>query len=95
METRKTTGTRAGRIDPLVGISSFQILAMFRRGLFYSFLSIYLRFFLGMTVTETTFFATFPMIVNVLCQTFLWGKVSDKTQKRRTLIIVGELSAAT
>ncbi len=75
-------------------ISSFQILAMFRRGLFYSYLSIYLRFFLGLSVTETTFFATFPMILNVLFQTFVWGPVSDKFQLRRTLIILGEVSAA-
>lgn len=77
-----------------LNISSFQILAMFRRGLFYSFLSIYLRFFLGLSVTETTFFATFPMILNVLFQTFVWGAISDRFQKRRTLIILGELSAA-
>lgn len=75
-------------------ISSFQILAMFRRGLFYSYLSIYLRFFLGLSVTETTFFATFPMILNVVFQTFVWGGVSDRYQKRRTLIIVGEITAA-
>jgi predicted MFS family arabinose efflux permease len=82
------------RLDPILGISSFQILAMFRRGLFYSFLSVYLRFYLGLSVTETTFFATFPMIVNVLLQTFVWGRISDRTQKRRTLIILGELCAA-
>ncbi len=77
-----------------LNISSFQVLAMFRRGLFYSFLSIYLRFFLGLSVTETTFFATFPMILNVLFQTFVWGAVSDRFQLRRTLIILGEISAA-
>ena len=75
------------------GISSFEILAWFRRGLFYSFLSIYLRHFLGLSVTETTLFATLPMIVNILFQTFVWGKVSDKYQLRRTLIIIGEISA--
>ena len=77
-----------------IGISSFQALAMFRRGLFYSYLSIYLRFFLGLSVTETTFFATFPMILNILFQTFVWGVISDKYQKRRTLIILGEFFAA-
>ena len=77
-----------------LNISSFQVLAMFRRGLFYSYLSIYLRFFLGLSVTETTFFATFPMILNVLSQTFVWGVVSDRYQLRRTLIILGEISAA-
>jgi len=77
-----------------LNISSFQVLAMFRRGLFYSYLSIYLRFFLGLSVTETTFFATFPMVLNVLSQTFVWGVVSDRYQLRRTLIVLGEISAA-
>ena len=77
-----------------LNISSFQALAMFRRGLFYSYLSIYLRSFLGLSVTETTFFATFPMILNVLFQTFVWGFVSDRFQLRRTLIVIGEISAA-
>lgn len=77
-----------------MNISSFQVLAMFRRGLFYSYLSIYLRRFLGLSVTETTFFATFPMILNVLFQTFVWGPVSDRYQLRRTLIMLGEFSAA-
>jgi len=77
-----------------VGLASFEMLAMFRRGLFYAFLSIYLRHHLGLSVTETTLFATLPMIVNVLAQTVVWGKVSDRFQLRRTLIIVGELLAA-
>jgi MFS family permease len=78
----------------LLNISSFQILTMFRRGLFYSYLSIYLRFFLGLSVTETTLFAFFPMVLNVVFQTFVWGVLSDRHQKRRTLIILGEVSAA-
>jgi len=86
-------GHEAGR-RAFLNVSSFQILAMFRRGLFYSYLSIYLRFFLGLSVTETTFFATFPMVLNVLFQTFVWGGVSDRLQLRRTLIILGEISAA-
>ncbi len=75
------------------GISSFQVLAMFRRGLFYSYLTIYLRHFLDLSVTTTTLFATFPMIVNVLSQRYLWGVLSDKYQKRRSLIIWGEILA--
>lgn len=66
---------------------------MFRRGLFYAYLSIYLRHFLGLSVTETTLFATLPMVSNILSQTFIWGKISDKFQLRRTLIIAGELVA--
>jgi len=67
---------------------------MFRRGLFYSYLSIYLRFFLGLSVTETTLFATLPMVLNVVFQRFVWGTLSDKYQKRRTYIILGEVLAA-
>jgi MFS family permease len=77
-----------------LNISSFQILAMFRRGMFYNYLSIYLRFFLGLSVTETTFFATFPMALNILFQTVLWGRLSDRLQLRRRLVIIGEVSAA-
>ena len=69
------------------------MLAMFRRGLFYSYLSIYLRHFLGLSVTETTLFATFPMVINIIFQTFVWGAFSDKYQLRRTLIICGEILA--
>ena len=75
------------------GISSFQMLAMFRRGLFYTYLSIYLRHFLGLSVTETTLFATLPMVMNIIFQTFVWGGFSDKYQLRRTLIISGEILA--
>jgi MFS family permease len=69
------------------------MLAMFRRGLFYAYLSIYLRHYLGLSVTETTLFATLPMIVNILCQTFIWGRISDRFQLRRTLIVIGEILA--
>lgn len=67
---------------------------MFRRGLFYSYLTIYLRHFLGLSVTATTLFATLPMLVNILSQTLIWGRVSDKFQLRRTLIVAGEVLAA-
>jgi len=69
------------------------MLAMFRRGLFYAYLSIYLRHFLGLSVTETTLFATLPMVINIVFQTFVWGSLSDKYQLRRTLIMSGEILA--
>ncbi len=74
-----------------LGISSFQVLAVFRRGLFFSYLTIYLRHYLGLSVTATTLFATIPMIVNVLAQRYVWGELSDRLQKRRILIIWGEI----
>lgn len=76
-----------------LGLSSFQMLAMFRRGLFYTYLSIYFRSFLLLSVTETTLYATLPMIMSVVFQNFVWGPLSDKLQKRRTLIILGEILA--
>ena len=76
-----------------LGLSSFQMLAMFRRGLFYTYLSIYFRSFLLLSVTETTLYATLPMIMSVVFQYFVWGPLSDKLQKRRTLIILGEVLA--
>lgn len=64
---------------------------MFRRGMFYAYLSIYLRYFLGLSVTETTLFATLPMLANIICQATLWGRLSDRYQLRRTLIVWGEI----
>ena len=84
----------AEKLRNFIGLSSFQMLAMFRRGLFYSFLTIYLRHYLGLSVTETTLFATGPMVMNVLFQTFTWGPLSDRWQLRRSFIIAGELLAA-
>ena len=76
-----------------LGLSSFQMLAMFRRGMFYTYLSIYMRDFLLLSVTETTLYATLPMLMSVIFQNFIWGPLSDKFQKRRTFIILGEILA--
>ncbi len=61
--------------------------------MFYTYLSIYLRDFLKLSVTETTLYATIPMIFSVIFQNFVWGPLSDRWQKRRTLIILGEILA--
>ncbi len=66
---------------------------MFRRGLFYTYLTIYLKHFLGLSVTATALFATIPMIFNVVLQRYVWGVLSDKYQKRRSLIVWGEFLA--
>jgi MFS family permease len=76
-----------------LGLSSFQMLAMFRRGMFYTYLSIYMRDFLLLSVTETTLYATLPMLMSVIFQNFVWGPLSDRFQKRRTFIILGEILA--
>ncbi|MDJ0888141.1 MAG: MFS transporter [Desulfobacterales bacterium] len=76
------------------GLSSFQILAMFRRGLFYAYLSVYLRYYLDLSVTATTLFATLPMLANIAAQNLIWGRLSDRYQRRRSFIIGGELLGA-
>ena len=75
-------------------LSIFQIMAQLRRGIFYFFLSIYLKEFLGVSNTEMTLFATLPMVANILAQSTIWGRISDKFKKRRLLIVFGELFAA-
>ncbi|MDH5778977.1 MAG: MFS transporter [Candidatus Bathyarchaeota archaeon] len=77
-----------------VGLSSFQFMAMARRGLFYTFLALYLRVVLGLSVTATTLLASLTMIANSVSQTFVWGKLSDKYQARTSLIVIGETIAA-
>lgn len=69
-------------------------MAMARRGLFYTFLSIYLKVSLGLSVTETTLLASLTMIANSVSQTLLWGKISDRYQARTSLIVIGETIAA-
>jgi len=49
--------------------------------------------FLGLSATETTLYATLPMIMSVVFQNFVWGPLSDKIQRRRSMIILGEVLA--
>jgi len=76
-----------------LGLSSFQLLAMFRRGMFYTYLSQYMIGPLGFSITAATLYATLPMFISVIFQNFVWGPLSDKFQKRRTFIILGEVLA--
>ncbi|MDH5483330.1 MAG: MFS transporter [Candidatus Bathyarchaeota archaeon] len=69
-------------------------MAMIRRGLFYTFLTLYLNKILGLSVTETTLLASITMIANSASQTLVWGKLSDKYQARASLVVIGETVAA-
>jgi MFS family permease len=69
-------------------------MVAFRRGIFFTFLSIYLREFLGATNFVMTLQSSLSMIANVVGQTLIWGRVSDRFKKRRLLIISGELFAS-
>jgi MFS family permease len=77
-----------------IGLSSYQFMAMARRGLFYTFLSLYLKDGLGLSVTGTTLLASLSMIANSVSQTFVWGKISDKYRIRAGLVVIGETTAA-
>ncbi len=78
----------------VVGLSSYQFMAMARRGLFYTFLSLYLMAGLGLSVTATTLLASLSMIANSVSQTFVWGKIADKYRLRARLVVIGETTAA-
>jgi len=73
------------------GLALFQILAMFRRGIFYTFLAIYMRVYLGLSVTATSFYATLPALLSASFQMIVWGRLSDRRQNRRSFMIVGEI----
>ncbi|MFW9982533.1 MAG: MFS transporter [Candidatus Thorarchaeota archaeon] len=74
------------------GLSTFQILAYFRRSIVYTFLSIFLRS-LGLSTTEVTLMATVGMIANALTQSFLWGNLLDKYRRPVEFVVIGEFMA--
>jgi MFS family permease len=76
-----------------LGLGSFQFLSFMRRGIFYSFMYIYLFSLLG-KVTITAGLGTFTMLMSAAGQNLLWGKISDRYRLRAKLVVVGELTAA-
>ena len=76
-----------------IGLSTFQFLAYFRRGLFYTFLTIYLNYYLGLSVTTSSFYVTFSMIASSFGQAFIWGKLSDRLFNRKLMVFISEMIA--
>ena len=76
----------------LLGLWSFQFLTMMRRGVFYSFMYIYLFSLLG-NVTTTAALGTLTMLMSAAGQNLLWGKISDRYRLRAQLIVIGEIAA--
>ncbi len=74
------------------GLGSFQFLSFMRRGIFYSFMYIYL-FSLLRRVTLTAGLGTFTMLTSAAGQNLLWGRISDRYQLRAKLVVTGELIA--
>ena len=63
-----------------------------RRGIFYSFMYIYLLSLLG-KVTATAGLETFTMLTSAVGQNLLWGRISDRYRLRAKLVVIGELIA--
>jgi MFS family permease len=74
------------------GLGSFQFLSFMRRGIFYSFMYIYLFSLLG-RVTTATALGTFTMLMSAVGQNLLWGRISDRYRLRTKLVVIGELIA--
>jgi len=77
----------------LLGLWSFQFLTFMRRGIFYSFMYIYLFSLLG-NVTTTAALGTLTMLMSTVGQNLLWGKISDRYRLRAQLVVIGEVAAA-
>jgi len=63
-----------------------------RRGVFYSFMYIYLFSLLG-NVTSTAALGTLTMLMSTIGQNMLWGRISDRHKMRAQLIVIGEITA--
>ncbi|MDH5702620.1 MAG: MFS transporter [Aigarchaeota archaeon] len=76
----------------LFSLGSFQFLTFLRRGVFYSFMYIYLFSLIG-NVTSTAALGTLNMIASTVGQNLLWGRISDRYRVRANLVVLGELIA--
>ncbi len=88
----KATSEQSIGKSTFFGLGSFQFLSFMRRGIFYSFMYIYLFSLLG-NVTTTAGLGTFTMLASAVGQNLLWGRISDRYRLRSKLIVVGTLIA--
>jgi len=78
----------------LAGLSSFRLVNSLRSGIFYSFLVLYLREYLGLSVTEASLLTSFSEVISSATQFLVWGPLSDRVQKRMPFILGGQIGAA-
>ena len=71
----------------LAGLSSFRTINSLRNGIFYSFLVLYLREYLGLSVTEASLLTSLSEIIMSATQFLVWGPLSDRAQKRMPFIV--------
>ncbi|MFB0551538.1 MAG: MFS transporter, partial [Nitrososphaeria archaeon] len=87
----KSSGVRVNR-GVLSSLSVFQFLTFLRRGVFYSFMYIYLFSLIG-NVTSTAALGTLNMMASTVGQNLLWGRISDRYRIRAKLVVLGEFIA--
>jgi len=76
----------------LLGLWSFQFLTFLRRGVFYTFMYIYLFGLMG-NVTTTAALGTLTMLMSTAGQNMVWGRISDRYRLRAKLVVLGEMLA--
>ena len=72
------------------GLALYQAIGMVGRGVFNTFIAIYLKTYIGLSIANSTLYVALPLITNGICQTLIWGRLSDRFHKRKSLIIAGE-----
>jgi len=75
-----------------LGLGSFQFLTFLRRGVFYTFMYIYLFGLMG-NVTTTAALGTLTMLMSTVGQNMVWGRISDRYRLRARLVVLGEMLA--
>lgn len=76
----------------MTGLGTFQFLAMNRRGVFYPFLAVYAYQQLGANLVQVGLLSALPMVASSITQPY-WGRLSDRTGKRKLFIVLGETIA--
>jgi MFS family permease len=76
-----------------IGLGGYNFLAMVRRGFFYTFLLLYLRERLGLPATMAALIGAANATASMLGQLLVWGRYSDRTDRRAGLMVRGELLA--
>lgn len=86
-------GLRPRRTAEATGLAGYNFLAMVRRGFFYTFLLVYLRERLGQPVTFIALIGATNATASILGQNLLWGRLSDRMDRRAGLMVRGEAIA--
>ncbi|MHC4861668.1 MAG: MFS transporter, partial [Planctomycetota bacterium] len=84
---------RPRRIAEYTGLAGYNFLAMVRRGFFYTFLLVYLREELSLPVSLIALIGATNAVTSTLGQLLVWGRLSDRTDRRAALMFTGELVA--